>query len=301
MIIEKIKLKELIEKDKNFNNRRIHIHERISLFLTDINETNKPGFNEKDYNNIIFNRKRVSKWYLYRYGDVENRMKIPIILKNRISGKNKLFLVNYMYTYFVLNNGECPLTIDEKSKKVILYRGKAGSNYFRCNLYQNVCNAGINNNFSLKLKDKKMLIRLNGGLVWYTHTLAKIDRVKNNFFIIAYYDYQSSINNLIMHNYICSIWSSQQACEKLLKGILTEKNIEFPTSGRDGHNISGLLDCLNKNGIKITLPTNYSKRKLKNLNASVRYSGNYYTQEQAYEYALLYLYLLSKLKYNKVI
>lgn len=290
MRVKKIKLITIKDKDLDLDRKKIPIHERISHFQIPIESTNHPKFRIIDYDNYIFNLRRVRKWYFYKYGDVENTMKIPLSLNNKFNSKEKLYFITSIETNFM--GKQYSTVIDNKTIKPIIPK----NNTMCFNLYKNILDSGINKvHLPLNSEDEKRIIRHNEGIVWYKNNLAKVDRNKNNLFLLSYYDYQSSVNNLIMHNFGNSIWSSQQACEKLLKGVLTEKNISYDDKGSVGHNLNRLLTIFKNNNFELDLSSNFTSSSLSNLNADLRYKLHL-DKSQAYKYCLLYLDLLAEMK-----
>ena len=85
-------------------------------------------------------------------------------------------------------------------------------------------------------------------------TLAAAETVaekKRALFQHARQDYVSSTANLLHYNFSQSRWSSTQAIEKIMKGVLGLAGKQYPTNGQDGHNLSMLAGIV-KEEIKVT-------------------------------------------------
>ena len=72
-------------------------------------------------------------------------------------------------------------------------------------------------------------------------TVAKKDRA---LFRHARQDYVSSTANLLNYNYSQSRWSSSQAIEKIMKGVLEMAGKTYPKNGKDGHDLSKLAGIM---------------------------------------------------------
>ena len=72
-------------------------------------------------------------------------------------------------------------------------------------------------------------------------TVAKKDRA---LFRHARQDYVSSTANLLHYNFSQSRWSSSQAIEKIMKGVLKMAGKAYPKNGKDGHDLSKLAGMI---------------------------------------------------------
>ena len=70
-------------------------------------------------------------------------------------------------------------------------------------------------------------------------------------FCHAYQDYMSSTANLLHYNFSQSRWSSSQAIEKIMKGLILLAGKQYPTNGQDGHNLFKLAETMERE-IKVT-------------------------------------------------
>lgn len=74
----------------------------------------------------------------------------------------------------------------------------------------------------------------------------------SELFEVARNDYAASTADLLAGRYAHSRWSTQQAVEKTIKGMLTLAGTNFPTSGQRGHNLKHLGNLLEQDhGIRI--------------------------------------------------
>lgn len=103
---------------------------------------------------------------------------------------------------------------------------------------------------------------------------------KDNLFSIAKADYESSTSLILRLNkssYGLSMWASQQAVEKTLKGLLSLGNFAFPTTN-NGHNFT-TLQSLIKNNINVDIPTILLDKM--NYKPKVRYEETQHKQDLA--------------------
>lgn len=88
-----------------------------------------------------------------------------------------------------------------------------------------------------------------------TLTAAKAVAAKDRvLFRHARQDYVSSTANLLVYNYSQSRWSSSQAIEKIMKGVLGLAGKQYPRNGQDGHNLFKLAE-------KMEMEINITPRK----------------------------------------
>jgi len=114
-------------------------------------------------------------------------------------------------------------------------------------------------------------------------------------FDTAQADYDASTDNVLQHRYGQARWSSQQAAEKTLKGLLTLGGTSFSTKGADGHNLKKLGESLQTNhGIAITPEL----LTLASCSPAVRYGEESSTQDQAIASNHAVLHVLEQLSRN---
>ena len=77
------------------------------------------------------------------------------------------------------------------------------------------------------------------------------EKKKRALFQHARQDYVSSTANLLHYNFSQSRWSSSQAIEKIMKGVLGLAGKQYSTNGRDGHNLLKMAEIMEKE-IKVT-------------------------------------------------
>lgn len=300
MIKNKITLSKIKEIDKLLESQKIHISTREFFFKISLERTGRKNFTMNSHNLYIRNIKRVQKWYYCKYGD--NNLKIPLKLRNRI------YLISFLDDYL---NGEETVIINENNPSVFQHvverigaittsipsHSIVREKHILCfNLFENMVKSGLNK-YQVKSLDentKNKIIKYSKVLSWFKRKF-NVNNKENELFLIASHDYQSSIMNLKIHNYGCSAWSAQQACEKLLKGILKQKNIPYKNAGNVGHDINKLIDIFNENNMSLDVYSTFNKKEINKLNAAMRYSNNI-TSEDAYKYVFLFLDLLVEIK-----
>ncbi|PQA78077.1 hypothetical protein C5F53_07010 [Rhodoferax sp. TS-BS-61-7] len=65
-------------------------------------------------------------------------------------------------------------------------------------------------------------------------------------FSVARWDYDASTSDLLAGRYIQSMWGSEQAVEKMIKGLLELGGTDFPKGGKFGHDLPHLGELLKK-------------------------------------------------------
>lgn len=100
----------------------------------------------------------------------------------------------------------------------------------------------------------------------------------NDLFTQAVHDYSASTEDLLNRRYAQSRWSSAQAVEKTLKGLLSLAKTPYPTRGWKGHDLVHLGELLDKHhGIAIE----QTLLKLATCTSEVRYGDEPSSEKQA--------------------
>jgi HEPN domain-containing protein len=101
---------------------------------------------------------------------------------------------------------------------------------------------------------------------------------ESDLFRAARDDYSASTTDLLSGRYGLARWGAQQAAEKTIKGLLAVGGTNYPTGGRDGHDLIHLANLLrNARGAQIR----HSQLVAASCSPRVRYGEELSSEEQA--------------------
>ena len=113
---------------------------------------------------------------------------------------------------------------------------------------------------------------------WMSPTLQwLINLPQGDEFTMARWDYAASTSELLAGRYNQSAWASEQAAEKIMKGLLKSGGSTYPKGGKQGHDLLHIGQLLKKHNVDLNL----TDLRLASCSPNVRYNEEQRSQEQA--------------------